>query len=107
MTSKKTTEKSRKRKAKGRNSPREGLDFSLQSSDLSSESSKGPKRVHGKAHGKDNDKELCENCSKDLSRTERALFVEEEVGRIFCSESCIAAFFTPDITRLEKEYFRR
>lgn len=53
------------------------------------------------------DKELCENCAKDLSRTERALFVEEEVGRIFCSESCIAAFFTPEISRLEKEYFRR
>jgi hypothetical protein len=33
--------------------------------------------------------------------------VEEEIGRIFCSEACIAAYFTPEIERLEKEYFRR
>jgi hypothetical protein len=51
--------------------------------------------------------EFCENCLKDLSQIDRALFVEEEVGRIFCSETCIAAYFTPEISRLEKEYFRR
>jgi hypothetical protein len=47
------------------------------------------------------------NCSKELEGRERALFVEEEVGRIFCSETCIADYFTPDIERLEREYNRR
>ena len=51
--------------------------------------------------------DCCENCGKGLSGSDRALFVEEEVGRIFCSEDCIAAFFAPEISRLEKEYFRR
>lgn len=52
--------------------------------------------------------DACYHCAKGLSGdNERALFVEEEVGRIFCSESCIAAFFTPEIERLEKEFFRR
>lgn len=52
--------------------------------------------------------ESCWHCAKNLRGEEqRALFVEEEVGRIFCSENCIAAFFTPEIDRLEKEFFRR
>lgn len=51
--------------------------------------------------------ESCAHCSKSLAGSERALFVEEEVGRIFCSEDCIAGYFAPDIERLEKEYFRR
>ena len=51
--------------------------------------------------------DACENCSKGLSGSDRALFVEEEVGRIFCSEDCIASFFAPEISRLEKEFFRR
>lgn len=52
--------------------------------------------------------DACYHCARSLSGdNERALFVEEEVGRIFCSESCIAAFFTPEIERLEKEFFRR
>jgi hypothetical protein len=52
--------------------------------------------------------DACHACAKKLSGSqERALFVEEEVGRIFCSEACIAAYFTPEIERLEKEYFRR
>lgn len=50
--------------------------------------------------------ECCIHCSKDLRGEERALFVEEDVGRIFCSEECITAHFTPEIERLEKEYFR-
>jgi hypothetical protein len=33
--------------------------------------------------------------------------VEEERGRVFCSEDCIAAYFAPEIARLEKEFFRR
>jgi len=51
--------------------------------------------------------EVCRNCSRDLGGDQRALFVEEEVGRIFCSENCIADYFSPEIQRLEKEYFRR
>lgn len=54
---------------------------------------------------KNND--VCKHCSTDLSGNERALFVEEEVGRIFCSESCIANFFNPEIQKLEKDYFKR
>ena len=38
---------------------------------------------------------------------ERALFVEEQVGRVFCSEKCIVSFFAPEIERLEHEYFKR
>ena len=50
----------------------------------------------------------CRCCGKDLSaRDARALYVEEEVGRIFCTEDCIAEFFTTDIERLEKEYFSK
>lgn len=51
--------------------------------------------------------ETCENCSKELSRDERTLFVEEEVGRVFCSEDCITSYFSPEIERLEKEFYRR
>jgi hypothetical protein len=51
--------------------------------------------------------EYCQNCAKVLVTDDRALFVEEEMGRIFCSEACITGFFTPEIERLEKEYFRR
>jgi hypothetical protein len=50
--------------------------------------------------------ESCMNCAKDLSREDRALFVEEEIGRVFCSEDCIAAYFAPEVERLEKEYFK-
>ncbi|MCM2322431.1 MAG: hypothetical protein NDJ90_04130 [Oligoflexia bacterium] len=51
--------------------------------------------------------ESCAHCAKDLTGNERALFVEEELGRIFCSEDCIGGFFTPEIERLEKEYYRK
>lgn len=51
--------------------------------------------------------ELCQHCSVDLSDKERALLVEEERGRVFCSEDCIAAYFAPEIERLEAEYFKR
>jgi len=50
--------------------------------------------------------ESCKNCSKHLETDDRALFVEEEIGRVFCSEECITGYFTPDVERLEKEYFR-
>ncbi len=49
----------------------------------------------------------CRSCGKDLRGSERALFVEEDVGRVFCSETCISAHFTPEIERLEKDYLRR
>ncbi len=52
-------------------------------------------------------KQVCHNCSKGLEPNDRALFVEEDVGRIFCSELCISAYFNSDIERLEKEYFKR
>lgn len=50
--------------------------------------------------------QTCFHCSKDLAREDKALFVEEEVGRVFCSEECITAYFQPDIERLERSYFR-
>ena len=50
--------------------------------------------------------ESCTACAKDLKGEERALYVEEEIGRIFCSEECIATHFSPEIERLEKEYFK-
>ena len=53
------------------------------------------------------DLEICKNCMKDLTGSDRALFVEEEVGRVFCSEDCITSYFAPEIERLEKEYFRK
>jgi hypothetical protein len=46
----------------------------------------------------------CTECDKKIAAKEQALFVEEEVGRFFCSESCIVANFTPDIQKLEREY---
>src|SRR5476649_610170 len=51
--------------------------------------------------------EACKGCAKALSGKDRALFVEEEVGRIFCSEACIATYFSPEISRLEKEFFKK
>jgi hypothetical protein len=48
----------------------------------------------------------CAACDADLRSAERALFVEEEVGRVFCSEKCITMYFQLDIERLEKEYLR-
>lgn len=50
--------------------------------------------------------ERCFSCSKKLAQSDRALFVEEEVARVFCSEDCITAFFQPEIEKLEKEYFK-
>ena len=48
----------------------------------------------------------CIHCSKDLRDSDRALLVEEEKGRVFCSEECISIYFAPEIERLEKQYFR-
>jgi hypothetical protein len=51
--------------------------------------------------------ENCQNCGKLLAGEDRALFVEEEIGRIFCSETCITSYFSTEIERLEKEYRKR
>jgi len=50
--------------------------------------------------------EHCTACGKGLKGEDRALFVEEEVGRIFCSEDCITEHFQADIDSIEKEYFK-
>lgn len=50
--------------------------------------------------------EHCTACGKGLQGEDRALFVEEEVGRIFCSEECITVHFQPEIDQIEKEYFK-
>ncbi len=47
----------------------------------------------------------CFNCHRALQAEERVLFVEEEIGRVFCSENCIGEFFKPEIDRLEHEYY--
>jgi hypothetical protein len=79
----------------------------------SKKSTERRKKVRGKASSireksaAPKSKELCQNCSKDLTGFDKALFVEEEIGRMFCSEGCIAGYFSPEIERLEKEYFRK
>jgi hypothetical protein len=54
--------------------------------------------------GKRSSKIHCCQCDKVISTREEALFVEEEVGRVFCEEGCIVAHFTPEIEKLEREY---
>ncbi len=51
--------------------------------------------------------EHCVNCQTNLLPGSQALFVEEEVGRVFCSEECITKYFSTDIERLERDYFGR
>jgi len=48
----------------------------------------------------------CCECNKLIPAKEQALFVEEEVGRYFCQESCIVSHFTPEIEKMEREYGR-
>jgi len=48
--------------------------------------------------------EVCLHCDRELTSDDKALYVEEEVNRIFCSEDCITDYFGPDIERLEREY---
>lgn len=50
--------------------------------------------------------EHCSACGKGLKGEDRALFVEEDVGRVFCSEECITNHFQPEIDLIEKEYFK-
>jgi hypothetical protein len=69
----------------------------------SSRASGGVSRAPLRAGNED----ACYHCAKGLGGDERALFVEEEIGRIFCSEQCITSYFTPEIERLEKSYLRK
>ena len=48
----------------------------------------------------------CCECNKLIPAKEQALFVEEEVGRYFCQESCIVSHFTGEIEKMEREYGR-
>jgi hypothetical protein len=50
------------------------------------------------------DEHHCASCSSDLRKGERALFVEEEVGRVFCTEECISTYFASDIDALERDW---
>ena len=59
-----------------------------------------------KEASKDDSLVHCAECDKVIVEKEQALFVEEEVGRFFCQESCIVANFTPEIEKLEREYGR-
>ena len=68
------------------------------------------KQARSKSRPKDAAKEQaveqCSHCEKKLQTDDKALYVEEEVGRTFCTEECIAQYFAPEIERLEKEYFK-
>lgn len=63
-------------------------------------------KVVSQAEAKQQEQEQCFCCDKNLNKADRALFVEEENSRVFCSETCISKFFTPEISRLEKEYLK-
>jgi hypothetical protein len=93
---KKGTDKGVDRRKRSRGSSRAATSSSRRTPETSSRTG-----VHSSTQ------ESCQHCSKLLVTEDRALFVEEEVGRIFCSEACIAAFFAPEIERLEKDYFRK
>lgn len=48
----------------------------------------------------------CVCCQTPIVARDSAYFVEEEVGRLFCSEECIIQYFRPEIQILEKIYFK-
>jgi hypothetical protein len=50
--------------------------------------------------------QACAHCEMKLNGSERALLVEEKIGRLFCSEECISSHFLPEIQKLERQYFR-
>jgi len=49
-------------------------------------------------------KDVCADCEKDLKGSDQVLFVEEEVGRVFCSEECIGNHLSPEVELLESQY---
>ncbi len=63
------------------------------------------KSTKKKSSIKASQKEQCYYCKKALVSSDRVLFVEEEIGRTFCSEDCISQYFAPEIASLEAEYF--
>ncbi len=63
-----------------------------------------PKKTAKTAKKSTRPKIHCTECDKTIKAVDQALFVEEEVGRFFCSEPCIVAHFTPEIEKLEREY---
>lgn len=48
---------------------------------------------------------VCTHCQKTLAKGKKALYVEEDLNRVFCSEQCILDHFQPEIQRYENEYF--
>ena len=74
---------------------------------------KKPRRSEGRKSSADPKKHLenqpdhCSSCHLKLTHHSRALFVEEELGRLFCSEDCIVKFFSTEIKKLEEEYKSR
>ncbi len=97
--------------AKGGAASRPGASKSLTAKAKSAQrNAKDLESAHGALRKKPAQPEVsedsCIHCSKDLEHADRALLVEEEIGRVFCSEECIATYFAPEIARLEKTYFR-
>ena len=46
----------------------------------------------------------CVHCQRDMRESERALFVEEELGRVYCSQACIINYFSPEVQRIDWQY---
>lgn len=61
-------------------------------------------KAAGKKKARASKRVKCIECGKALPANQRAIFVEEEVGRVFCGEQCIVNHFQPQITALEKEF---
>ena len=69
--------------------------------------SESQKSSIGQRKHQENQLDQCSLCQVKLTHHSRALFVEEELGRLFCSEDCIVKFFAADIKKLEEEYKSR
>lgn len=81
---------------------------STSSSSTTTSSRSGRSGRSGKPGGSKRSKKVtnaCVQCERKIAVNEDALFVEEDVGRMFCSEKCIVSFFEADIESLEKEYY--
>ncbi len=59
------------------------------------------KKTTNKKQSKISTLNQCRFCEKILDENQRVLFVEEEVGRVFCAEECILSYFNPEIDLLE------
>lgn len=65
---------------------------------------KSPAKKSSKKPPKTLEKPSCIHCREQLEES-KVYLVEQEVGRLFCSEKCIAEYFKPDSERLESEFF--